>query len=99
MSATTQSTWGPLRIRLFRTLWIAVLVSNVGTWMQTVGAQWLMVDNSHAALLVPLVQTATALPAVLFSPLGGVLADVLDRGRLLLATLLAMTAVGVALTL
>jgi Transmembrane secretion effector len=32
------SAWAPLRIRLFRTLWIASLVSNVGTWMQTVGA-------------------------------------------------------------
>jgi MFS family permease len=98
MSATAPSTWAPLRIGLFRTLWIAVLVSNVGTWMQTVGAQWLMIGNAHAALLVPLVQTATALPAVLFSPLAGVLADVLDRSRLLLSTLLAMTAVGVALT-
>ena len=60
MAATAESTWAPLRISLFRTLWIAVLVSNVGTWMQTVGAQWLMVNDSHAALLVPLVQTATA---------------------------------------
>jgi MFS family permease len=38
------------------------------------------------------VQTATALPAVLFSPLAGVLADILDRRRLLLPTLLGMTA-------
>ena len=98
MAATAESTWAPLRISLFRTLWIAVLVSNVGTWMQTVGAQWLMVNDRHAALLVPLVQTATALPAVLFAPVAGVLADILDRGRLLLSALLGMTAVGVALT-
>lgn len=98
MATVTQSTWAPLRIGAFRILWIAVLVSNVGTWMQTVGAQWLLVDDPHAALLVPLVQTATALPAVLFSPLAGVLADVLDRRRLLLSALLGMTAVGVLLT-
>ena len=41
------SAWAPLRIRLFRTLWIASLVSNVGTWMQTVGAQWLVVHSAR----------------------------------------------------
>src|ERR1022692_4006098 len=60
------STWAPLRIGLFRALWIAALVSNVGTWMQTVGAQWLLVHQAHAAILVPLVQTADMLPYVLF---------------------------------
>jgi hypothetical protein len=38
-SGSASSTWAPLRIGLFRSLWIAALVSNVGTWMQTVGAQ------------------------------------------------------------
>ena len=47
-SGSASSTWGPLRIGLFRSLWIAALVSNVGTWMQTVGAQWLLVDDAHA---------------------------------------------------
>ena len=67
------STWAPLRTGAFRTLWIAALVSNVGEWMQTVGAQWLRVHDSHAAILVSLVQTADALPAVLFAMVGGVL--------------------------
>jgi hypothetical protein len=40
-SGPASSAWAPLRIRLFRTLWLATLVSNIGTWMQTVGAQWL----------------------------------------------------------
>jgi len=91
------STWAPLRIRLFRTLWIAVLVSNVGTWMQTVGAQWLLVDKPHAAVLVSLVQTASTLPAVLFALVGGVLADIFDRVKLLVAVLAGMTAAGGAL--
>ena len=56
------STWAPLRTGVFRTLWIAALVSNVGEWMQTVGAQWLLVHDSHAAILVSLVQTADACP-------------------------------------
>ena len=43
-------------------LWIAQFVSNLGTWMQTVGAQWMLVGDPRAAVLVPLVQTATTLP-------------------------------------
>ena len=92
------SAWAPLRIGLFRVLWIAALVSNVGTWMQTVGAQWLLVQEAHASVLVALVQTATTLPAVLFALVAGVLADILDRAKLLLAVLSCLTAVGVALT-
>ena len=81
----TSSTWAPLRITVFRWLWLASLVSNLGTWMQTVGAQWFLVHAAHAAILVSLVQTADMLPDVLFGIVGGVLADTLDRRRLLMA--------------
>jgi MFS family permease len=87
-----------LRIGLFRTLWIAALVSNLGSWMQTVGAQWMLVQGSHAAILVSLVQTADALPAVLFALVAGVFADIFDRVKLLIAVLAGMTAAGGALT-
>ena len=97
-SGPASSAWAPLRIRLFRTLWLATLASNIGTWMQTVGAQWLVVHDAHAAILVSLVQTADALPAVLFALVGGVLADIFDRVRLLVAVLAGMTAAGAALT-
>ncbi len=40
------SAWAPLRIGIFRALWLAALVSNIGTWMQTVGAQWLLVPQA-----------------------------------------------------
>jgi MFS family permease/quinol monooxygenase YgiN len=90
--------WQPLRIRLFRTLWIAALASNVGLWMQTVGAQWLLVHVPNAAILVSLVQTATALPAVLFALVGGVLADILDRVKLMVTVLACMTVTAAALT-
>ena len=90
--------WAPLRIGLFRTLWIAALASNVGTWMQTVGAQWLVVHDAHAAILVALVQTAYTLPAVLFALVAGVLADIFDRVKLLVAVLAGMTVTGAALT-
>ena len=78
------TTWAPLRIALFRWLWIGALVSNVGTWMQTVGAQWLLVHEANAATLVSLVQTAQALPVLLLAMPAGVVADSFDRRRLLI---------------
>jgi len=53
--------------------------------MQTVCAQWFLVHGAHAAILVSLVQTAETLPDVMFGIVGGVLADTLDRRRLLMA--------------
>jgi MFS family permease len=97
-AGSVSSAWAPLRIPVFRALWIGVLVSNVGTWMQTVGAQWQVVHDAHAAILVSLVQTAYTLPAVLFALVGGVLADIFNRVRLLVAVLAGMTAAGAALT-
>jgi MFS family permease len=64
-------------------LWIGVLISWIGTWMQTVGAQWLVVDAPNAATLVSLVQAATTLPVMLLALPGGVLADSFDRRWLL----------------
>jgi len=84
-STKTVSTWTPLRNGLFRALWLAVLVSNVATWMQTVGAQWLLVGQPNATILVALVQTVDYLPDMLFGLVGGVLADSFDRRRLLMA--------------
>jgi MFS family permease len=84
------STWAPLRSRIYRALWIAQLVSNLGTWMQTVGAQWILVDEPNAATLVSFVQTAIMLPVMLLSIPSGVLADLLDRRRLLFGAQSAM---------
>ncbi|WP_024805382.1 MFS transporter [Nocardia sp. BMG51109] len=92
------STWAPLASRIYRALWIAQLVSNLGTWMQTVGAQWLLVGDPHAATLVSLVQTATTLPVMLLAVPSGVLADLLDRRRLLIGAQAAMALVATALT-
>lgn len=97
-TTTAPSTWAPLRSGVFRALWIAGLAANIGAWMQTVGAQWLLVNQAHAALLVALVQTADTLPDLLFAPVGGVLADTLDRRRFLLAIQGALVVAGVALT-
>ena len=52
----------PLKRRLFAMLWLATLASNVGTWMNDVGAGWLMTTLSSGPTAVALVQTATTLP-------------------------------------
>ncbi len=92
------SPWAPLQQQVFRMLWLAVLASNIGTWMQTVGAQWLLVGLPNAAMLVALVQTADTSPDVLLALPAGALADAFDRRRLLIALQCFQVVVGVALT-
>lgn len=91
------SAWAPLRTPVFRALWIASVVSNVGTWMHDVGAAWLMTSLTPSPLLVALMQTATSLPIFLLALPAGALADIVDRRRLLLATQGWMCATAVAL--
>ncbi len=78
------SAWSPLRESVFRALWIATVVSNIGTWMQDVGEAWLMTSLTPSPVLVALVETAGSLPVVLVALPAGALADVVDRRRLLL---------------
>lgn len=92
----------PLSFPVFRALWIATVISNVGTWMHDVGAGWLMTSLSPSPLMVALVQAATTLPMFLLALPAGALADIVDRRRMLLAaqTLgLAAAAVLAVLTL
>lgn len=83
---TTAGPLRPLRERPFLDLWIAALVSNIGTWVQNVGAAWFMASLSDSPLVVSLVQSATYLPVALVGLFAGALADVVDRRRLLLIT-------------
>lgn len=80
------SAWRPLRQPLFRALWTAAVVSNVGTWMQNVGAAWLMTSLTSSATMVALVQAATSFPVMLVALPAGALADIVDRRALLLVT-------------
>lgn len=98
-SDKADSIWAPLRVGIFRALWLAVLVSNIGSWMQTVGAQWLLVPQPHASILVALVQTADMLPDVLLAYVGGVLADTIDRRLLLIVVQGCLVITGLVLTL
>ncbi len=78
------SAWGPLRQSLFRALWIASVASNIGTWIQNVGAEWLMTTLAPSPMMVALMQTAETLPIFLLAIPAGAIADVIDRRLLLL---------------
>src|SRR5436305_12124108 len=80
------SAWAPMHEPLFRSLWIAAVISYTGTWMQNVGAGWLMTQLTMSPLMVGLVQAATALPVFLVILPAGALADMVDRRRFLLIT-------------
>jgi MFS family permease len=91
------SAWAPFRHEAFAALWGAQFVSNVGSWMQTVGAQWLMLALTGSTAYVALIQTAASLPIVLFAVLAGALGDLVDRRRFLLITQVLMLVAAAAL--
>ncbi len=94
---TSASALSPLRLPVFRNVWLASLVSNFGSLIQSVGAAWLMLEMTRQASMVALVQTSVALPVVLFSLLGGAIADSLDRRRVMLCAQAFMLLVSIAL--
>ncbi|MBO9694579.1 MAG: MFS transporter [Sphingopyxis sp.] len=105
MTPSTPSA-GPLASPVFRALWIATVVSNIGTWMHDVGAGWLMTSLSPDPLMVALVQAATTFPMFVLALPAGALADIVDRRHLLIgaqlfglvaaAMLAALTLAGLA---
>ncbi len=96
-ASATASVWRPLRGQTFRDLLIADIFSDVGTFMQSVGAAWLMVSLKAGPMYVALTQTASALPFFLFALPAGALGDICDRRKLILFTEIWMAFVAVAL--
>ncbi|HEU5294317.1 MAG TPA: MFS transporter, partial [Burkholderiaceae bacterium] len=82
----------------FRGLCAGGLVYFIGNAMQVMATAWLMVELTGSAILTALVQTAVFLPMFLLSLPAGVLADVTDRRRLLVAALLTQAALVTLLT-
>lgn len=85
---TRLSSLRPLRRRDFALVWSAALVSNIGSWMQTVAVGVLVTARTGQAGWTGLVAAAAFLPMGLLSPVGGAMADRVDRRRWLLATTL-----------
>src|SRR5579872_2729261 len=78
--------WRPLRVKIFRNLLIADVVSDAGAFMQNVGAAWLMVSLGAGPIYVALTQTAASLPSFLLALPAGSAGDIIDRRKLVLFT-------------
>src|SRR5690349_19907611 len=89
--------WAPLGEPLFRSLWIAAVISYTGTWMQNVGAGWLMTELTTSPLIVSLVQAASTIPVFLVDLPASALAGTVDGRRLLLFMQSWMVVAAVAL--
>jgi MFS family permease len=85
-----QSAFSSLRHRDFRLLWIGQIVSVTGSQMQLAAINWHIYVITHSALALGLVGACRALPIILCSLMGGVVADVVDRRRLMMVTQTSM---------
>src|SRR5438132_2671069 len=86
------SALAPLREPLFRSLWIAAVISYTGSWMQNIATGWLMTSLTSSPMYVALVQVALSLPVFLIALPAGALADLVDRRKFLLLTQSSMVA-------
>ncbi|MDH3307123.1 MAG: MFS transporter, partial [Acidimicrobiia bacterium] len=87
----------PLRIPQFRALWLASVVSNVGSFLQGVAGSWLMLELTGSATWVGLMVASTTLPLLFLALTAGALADLVDRAKLLLVSQIVMGAAAAAM--
>jgi MFS family permease len=92
------SPWRPLRNSIFRNLLVTNLISDIGTFMQAIGAAWLMTSLTSNPLYIALIQTATALPFFLLALPAGSIGDVFDRRKLIFGTETWMFGIAIVLT-
>ena len=90
---------GVLRHAAFRRVWFGAMVSSIGTWMEGLGVQWLMAQQTGSALMLGALAAAQLGPMLVFGLLGGLAVDRFDRRTLLLVTQAAMMLVAAGLTL
>jgi len=88
----------PLRMPLFRALWIGSIISNIGTTMNDTAAVWTMTTLTNSPTMVSLMQAMSSLPLFLFALPAGALADLVNRRRLIIIAQLGalFTALGMA---
>ena len=79
-----------LRHRNFRNFWIGNFLSNIGTWMQNIAQGWLVLVLTNSPFWLGVVSFAAAVPMLIFALLGGVIADQVDKRRLIMVTQSAM---------
>jgi predicted MFS family arabinose efflux permease len=91
------SGWAPLRYGDFRRLWSAQFLSNIGSWMQTVAAQWVMVSLTSSALLLTAISAAGSIPILFLAVPAGALGDLVDRRLLIVISQVVMLVAAAAL--
>jgi MFS family permease len=80
----------PLSHRDYRLFWVGQLLSRVGTWMQSVGQSWLVLELTGSPFRLGLISTLQFTPVLLFAFVGGVLSDRVAKRPLIIATQAAM---------
>jgi len=85
MNDQATGSFAPLRRPTFTVLWIATVLGNTGSFMRDVASAWLMTDLSASPTSVALVQAAASIPIFLLAIPAGVLSDIVDRRKLLIA--------------
>lgn len=93
------SALSPFRYPVFRSIWIASLLSNFGSLIQSVGASWMMLSIAPSPDMVALVQASTSLPIMLLSLVAGAMADNMDRRRVMVFAQIFMLSVSLALSI
>jgi MFS family permease len=93
------SSVAPLRIGSFRTLWIASLLSAVGSFIQGVASSWFMFELTGSNTWVGLMVASSTLPLLFFALAAGALADMFDRTKLMLAAQVIMGASALAMAI
>lgn len=96
-SKPPSSAYAPFRHEIFRSVWIATLISSFGGMIQGVGAAWMMVALGASAQMVTLVQASITLPIVMLALVAGALADAFDRRKLMLVAQAFMFAISAIL--
>ena len=84
-SAAARQTFASLAIPNFRRYYTGQAISLVGTWMQTVAQSWLVFQLTHSGTAIGLVVALQTLPILFLGPYGGVVADRVDKRRLMVA--------------
>jgi MFS family permease len=92
------SALSPFKFPVFRAVWIASTISNLGGLIQSVGASWMMTSIARSADMVALVQASVTLPIMLLSLIAGAMADNVDRRKMMLGAQSFLLCVSIALT-
>jgi MFS family permease len=86
LERATRDTFRSLRSRNYRLFFVSQVVSVSGTWMQGIGQAWLVLQLTGSGTMLGLVTGLQFLPILLGGPWGGVIADRVDKRRLLMVT-------------